>query len=274
MRGRNQRETPAVNACMGRERTSKGAFSAVLMSAMAWALSGCSLFSTEIGVAVVIPAPPPHWRAAFPDLRFSLLYADGDGRFQRKADVDYASAVAIACSKRTNAPVLAYPWSPSDRSCAEPGMLRPAGGIFPGALRHSTGGMELVLSWEDGAAAEVFRSLLERGVDADLINGERLAERMGSAADPWAWDVNSVAEALSAGHFNAYDLDPLPKSDVGLRVGAGEWILESPFRQPGIADAEGTLLLPGLDYGLHHIFSRGARIDVYLDARGAASVRY
>jgi hypothetical protein len=274
MRGRNPRETPAVNSYMERERTSKAAFFALLLSAMAWALSGCPLFSAEIGVAVVIPAPPPHWRAVFPDLRFSLLFADGDGRFQRKADVDCASPVTIACSKSSNSPVLAYPWSPSDRSCAEPGMLRPAGGIFPGDLRQSAEGLELVLSWEDGAAAEVFRSLLELGVDAELINGERLAGRMGSAADPWAWDVNSVAESLAAGHFNAYDLDLLPRSDVGLRVGAGEWILESPFRQPGIADAEGTLLLPGLGYGLHHIFSRGARIDVYLDARGAASVRY
>ena len=182
------------------------------------------------------------------------------------------SPAVVRCSKESNTPVLAYPWS--TEPAAALGALKPAGGLWPADCAKGESGPELVLSWEDGAAAEVFRLLRESGADAALINGERLAERMGEAPDPWAWDVPRIADALASGNFDAYDVDPLPAADVVLAVAPGSWFLESPFRPPLEPDPDGNLLIECLEFGLHHCFGAGGRIDIFLDGRGAAIVRY
>jgi hypothetical protein len=256
---------------MKKNRSTRAVFLASSLFPSLWLL-GCSLFDTALNIGVVIPAPPEFWREKLPGLGFSLLYPDFDGRLQWMCVTDFHAPVALACSKRRNAPVLAYPWSSVDGSCAVRGALRPAGGLFPRDLRQGETGLELVLSWEDGAVAEVFRTLWESGLDTGRINGERLAERMRGAPDPWAWDIVSIAQALASGEFTAYDVDPLPVQDVRLFAPEGEWFLESPFRPSLGSGPDGDLLVEGLSYGLHHLFGGDRRIDVFLDARGASTV--
>lgn len=234
-------------------------------------LGGCALFDAGIDVRVAIPPVPRSWMREFGGMRFSLFYPDGDGCLQWMDVPDRETSVRISCSKMGNSPVLAYPWRAAAEGTLVPrGSLKPAGGLFPRNLRRAAGGVELVLSWEDGAAAEVFRALLESGTDTDLVNGERLADRIAEASDPWALDLGSIAQCIASGDFNAYDIDPLPAADVRLSVPEGEWLLENPFRPVQRAGPEGTLLLQGLSFGLHHVFGCGRRLDVFLDARGAA----
>jgi hypothetical protein len=179
----------------------------------------------------------------------------------------------VRISKENNTPVLAYPWS-AEAPLAALEALKPAGGLWPADLRSGESMPVLALSWEDGAAAETIRLLWESGADAALVNGERLAERMREAPDPWTWDVTAIADTLAAGDFDAYDVDQLPASDVPLAVPPGTWLLESPFRPPLEPDPGGNILMEGLGFGLHHLFGAAGRIDVYLDERGAAILRY
>ncbi len=182
------------------------------------------------------------------------------------------SPVRISCSKRGNSPVLGYPWSAGAGSAAAFGTLKPAGGLFPRNLRRGDEGLELVLSWEDGAAAEVFRALFEGGIDAELVNGARLADLMGDSPDPWEWDLESIASRIAERDFSAYDIDRLPSRDVRLPAPEGAWFMESPFRPALSAGPDGTLILEGLTFGMHHLFGGGRRMDVFLDARGASTV--
>ena len=240
----------------------------LLISSMLIALTGCSLFDFSADIDVVVPAPPESWRAEFPDLSYSIVYLDAGGRLQRRDGVEAEAAVRLPCSRQQNAPVLAYPGSAAEGSSAATGELRPAGALLRGGMET-----ELRLSWADGAVAEVFRALWESGVDAALINGPRLAERMRAAPDPWTWDVRAIASALAAGEFTAADMDPLPAADVRLRSLTGTWILESPFRPACEADPGGELALQGLSFGIHRLFGGGRRAEVYLDENGAV-VRY
>ncbi len=127
----------------------------------------------------------------------------------------------------------------------------------------------LELSWEDGPAAAVFGALGEAGVDTALLNAPRLVERMRGAADPWAWDVTTLAERLAAGSFTAYDLDLLPSAEVSVPAGEGEWFAESPFAAPRQAGPGGVVSLPALPYGMHTLFGPGGRrLSVYLNEGG------
>jgi hypothetical protein len=255
-------------------RLSQSALSLLLLLAAACISSiGCSLFDSAAEVRVVIPEPPLPWRQAFPDLCFSLRYPDGSGSIQWQHGALGGSSASVRIFKGCNTPVLAYPWSAEEPSVA-PGVLRPAGGLWTADFRSGESGPELVLSWEDGAAAEIFRLLRESVIDAALVNGERLASRMREAPDPWSWDVTAIADTLAAGDFDAYDIDPLPVSDVPLTVPPGTWLLESPFRPPLEPDPGGNILIEGLGFGLHHLFGAGGRMDVFLDERGAAVSYY
>jgi hypothetical protein len=131
----------------------------------------------------------------------------------------------------------------------------------------------LELSWQDGPAAALLGALWDAGVDVALLNAPRLVERMRGAADPWAWDIASVAERLAAGDFTAWDLDLLPCADVSVRTGEGEWFVESPFAAPQDAGPAGMVRLSALPYGIHSLFGPGGRrCSVFLDARGPVVV--
>jgi len=248
-------------------RTVRAAFVPVLLT-----LVGCGLFDAGVETSVIIPAAPPIWLAELGELSFSVIYPGGDGRLTRTEVMTNGSPVRISCSKRGNSPVLAYPWGSAAGSAAAFEALRPAGGLFPRDLRQGAAGLELVLSWEDGAAAEVFRALFEGGIDTGLVNGERLADLMRDTPDPWEWDLESIAWHIAERDFSVYDIDRLPSRDVRLPAPQGAWFLESPFRPALSAGPDGMLILEELTFGMHHLFGGGGRMDVFLDARGASMV--
>ncbi len=246
---------------------------AVYLLSLSCAFGGCALFEPEIRVRVIIPPAPQAWLGELGALRFAVFSADGDGVLGWRAEAaEGAASVLLSCSKRGNTPVLAYPWSAAQGTAAVRGTLRPAGGLFPLHLRQGADAPELVLSWEDGALAEVFRALCGSGYDAAPVNAGRLAERMREAPDPWVWDVSAIAQDIASGQFSAYDIEGLPVADVRLGAPAGDWLTESPFRPAVAAGQDGTLILEGLGFGLHSLFSLGRRMDFYLDARGVSVV--
>ena len=210
----------------------------------------CAWFGPQAELRIRIPAPPEHWERAFADLRFSVVFQDSAGSWQTVTVTDADQAAVIRCWKAGNSPVLAYPIAGPSA-----GLLRPAGGLYPHDCVDNNGAQELVLSWEGGCAASIFKLLAERGFDTSLVNAERLGSFLARRQDPWDLDLKGIAQKLSMGQFSAYDIDLLPARDVALRPGAGEWFLESPFAAAHSAAEAETMTLPGLSIGMHALFS-------------------
>jgi hypothetical protein len=127
--------------------------------------------------------------------------------------------------------------------------------LFP--LDLDAAGDALVLSWEHGAAAEVFLLLVREGLDPGLLNARRLLEEMQarSGGDPGRLDLQLLAERLASGQFRVTDLRLKPARDVSLAIPSGSWFLESPFRSPQALEAGQTLLLPEVPLGAHTLFA-------------------
>ena len=227
-------------------------------------LLSCGVFGPLAQVDVLIPTPPLHWIQAFPDLGFRLVFPDAAGRAQEVRVSDPGKPVRINCSKTGNTPILAYPCTARDtgEENGRAGILRPAGGMYPGSLDESSPRPTLVLDWRDGAVATVLSRLLSLGRDTSLVNAARLAKYFREAEDPWKLDLQRIEEELAAGKFTAYDIDPLPCRDVYLKARAGEWFMESPFSAATSLVEEGTLNLPGVSLGMHGLFSVDGRLTM------------
>jgi hypothetical protein len=232
-------------------------------------IGGCDFFSITEDILVRVPRPPEHWLKAFPGLGFTLVYLDGSQEFQEIAVKHWSDSARIQCSKKRNAPVLAYPHYGEESGAAIRGILKPAGGLFPFGLSDTADIPELVLSWQDGPIAEVLRRLWENGLDSSLINSERLSEYVRSIPDPWEWDISRIAQGLAAGDFTARDIVRLPTVSIRIPISSGEWFTESPFSPVFPTSPAGLLVFPQMTFGKHSLFSTGGlRVEMYLDTRG------
>ena len=233
----------------------------ILSCAAAAALSvSCALFAPDVAVTAILPSPPGHWSRAFAEFEFELVYWDSTGAQHTQA-VPVAATLGIRCSRRGNSPVLAYPRAPAD-VC---GLLRPAGGLF--ALDLEDGNI-LRLSWEKGPLALLMSLLLPVGGDTSLVNAGRLAEYVAREPDPWELDLVGMAQKIAGGSFTAYDIDLLPRREVTVMAGPGEWFFESPFSDVMVADALGAVTAPRLTLGMHGLFSvEGKALQVYVGQR-------
>lgn len=199
---------------------------------------------------------------AFPDLEFLLVFPDAAGHEQTKRVTDAEKPVTIDCSKEGNSAILAYPCSSRDGGGGDgrPGILRPAGGLYPRSLDGSRSEPTLLLDWKDGAVATVLSRLRSIGRDTSLLNADRLSRYFQAVEDPWKLDLDGIAEKLAEGSFSAYDIDPLSCRDIQLWVGTGEWFLESPFSPVMTAADDGILSIWGVSLGLHRLFSVDGRL--------------
>ena len=238
-------------------------------------LLSCGAFGPLAHVDVLIPTPPAHWIRAFPDLQFRLVFPDSAGREQAVRVTDPGKRVAIDCPKTGNTPILAYPVSAKDPQgeTGQAGMLRPAGGMYPGSLDESSPRPTLALDWRDGAAATVLLRLLSIGRDTSLLNAARLARYFRDVEDPWNLDLKLIEEKLAAGKFTAYDIDKLQCRNVDVNAGTGEWFLESPFSTVTSSTGEGALSLAGVSLGMHGLFSMDGRLKMINVGRTETAVR-
>jgi hypothetical protein len=232
----------------------------------------CGAFGPQAHVLVFIPAPPSHWAQAFPDLEFLLVFPDAAGREQSVRAVDPGKPVRIDCSKEGNTAVLAYPCTSMDgEGEGHPGMLRPAGGLYPGSLDESRSEPTLLLDWKDGTVATVLSRLRSMGRDTSLLNAARLSRYFHEVEDPWKLDLDAIEEKLAEGSFSAYDIDPLSCRDIQIRAGAGEWFLESPFSPVTTAADDGILSILGVSLGMHRLFTVDGRLtNICVSASGTA----
>jgi len=234
----------------------------VVVSALAvCCLASCAPFGGNTELEALLPPIPAHWAAAFPDLRFRLVSpGSGEGELEIPSTV---AAARISCSKSSNTAILAYP--ESDRAG---GFLRPAGALYPLDVLREDGKDTLCFSWEAGAAAWVLSRLRRLGLETSLVNAPRLRAELARHPDPWALDLEKIAEKLAEGTFTFYDIDPLPSRDVQLQPGEGSWFRENPHSSITACAAADVLVLPNLSVGMHALFSRrGERIRIFVGER-------
>ncbi len=226
--------------------------------------ASCSYFGGQATVEVLLPEPPAHWRAAFPDLTFELRVPDVEGRELSAVARMAGGASALVCvSKTGNTPILAFA-----RGSRTGEALRPAGGIFPLDCGQDASSTTMRVTWESGPAASVLFRLAELGCDISLLNAARLRQFLCSRADPWDVDLNKIVERLAQGDFSAYDIDQLPARDVAVSLGVGEWFLETPFRTACQVGAGEVLTLKSVSLGTHTLFSvQGERIRLSVGER-------
>lgn len=207
-------------------------------------------------MTLLCPSPPVAWQIAFPGLGFRVVAMDCRGGALVTEVVDWRLPHAIRCSRGVNTPIIAWPYEPgSPRSAAfAPGLLRPAGGFFPLSLRTAGNRQVVELSWEDGPAALVVSRIVDAGRDPSRFNVPRLCRFLRETGEPWALDLDAVAQKISQGEFTAWDIDALPCRDAEVDPGPGTWFLESPF-SPMFKSTGGRIVLPRVADGVHRLFS-------------------
>ena len=220
------------------------------------ASSSCSFLALEEEATLLCPSPPVAWQIAFPGLGFRVVTSDSRGGMLVTEIADWRVPAAFKCSRTVNSPIVAWPYEPGNREspAALPGALRPAGGFFPLSFRSIGDRRVVELSWEDGPAALVISRVAAEGRDTACFNVPRLCRFLRESGDPWALDLDAVAQKISQGEFTAWDIDRLPCRDAEVEPGPGTWFLESPFFST-VESTGGSVVLPRITLGTHRLFS-------------------
>ena len=229
----------------------------------------CSFYSPAVSLAVHLPPPPEHWREAFPDLDYRIVYPIPESGGCEERQIDSRTRVVIRLPKALYLPVLAYPNLP-DQSIELP----PAGGVYPLDCDSTN---TIVLSWQQGAVAEVLHRLWYQGMDCSAVNAPRLAREMSARCqgDPWKLDLDRICARLATEAFRLTDIRTAPSRDLLLEPGAGSWFLESPFCSRVPTDADGSLILESVPLGSHILFelSLGTCIFLYVEEETILMIR-
>jgi hypothetical protein len=200
-------------------------------------------------VSVHLPPAPEHWQQAFPGLAFRIVYPLPEGGDFAQLPAQPQDTVTVEVPKILYVPILAYPVVPGSRL-----ELLPAGGLYP--LDCDPAGTSMILSWEQGAVAEILHRLRVQGMDCSAFNVPRLRREIADRdqGDPWTLDLTRICARLADHTFRLTDIRPASHRDLILEPGPGRWFLESPFRKPVRASSDGTVLLQAVPLGMHYLF--------------------
>jgi hypothetical protein len=232
-------------------------------------LQACGMYSSSLSLTVQIPPAPEHWQIAFPEIDYRVVYPTGEHAGFAERRVSGNAGIIILLPKSLYLPILAYPNLPE--LTVE---LPPAGGVYP---LDCTTIDTISLSWLHGAPAEVLYRLRKNGLGCSSVDVPRLIVEMSARCegDPWTLDLDRICAGLADKTFRMTDIIPAPGRTLLVVPGAGSWFLESPFRIPLPARADGSLILEGLPLGAHTLFetTSGASCFLYVDEESCLMIR-
>jgi hypothetical protein len=221
------------------------------------ALLGCENRIYPPEYPAELPSLPPAWENILGPPRWRIQWIGPEGR-QAYMDLGENEKPVLPVLREWAAPVLAHPYWPAKGLL--PGMLRPAGAIFPFDVRAG----RIVLSWRSGPEAWFYRELAAAlgeagGGDADtkrrpeLFDWPRFRDLLGSDVlaesvrqDPWEADWRQIARKTVESGFDrrrvtAQAGEDLRVSGLGSAYREGPWLGPSPFAVPLSPDKEGAL---------------------------------
>ena len=204
----------------------------------------------------VLPELPVHWKEILGEPYWRLEWIGEGGIWLEWEGAPGQKPPGLSLVQEWSTPVLAWPFWPSRELL--PGMMRPAGALFPWDFTAVDGEETLRLGWK-------------AGVDAVFWKEMALAERLSAAAEarlPWYFDWPRFRELLADGNIpEAVRKDPwladwkdiaqktirsgfdrrriVSKTFTALAIPGlgGRWTGSSPFAPPLDAPAGGPLCL-------------------------------
>ncbi|MCL2231668.1 MAG: hypothetical protein FWB99_01155 [Treponema sp.] len=204
----------------------------------------------------LLPEIPEHWKEFLGEPHWRLEWI-GEGGLWFERDISPGeSPPGISPLSEWSTPLLAWPFWPERELL--PGMMRPAGAIFP----WDACGQRLNLSWQGGVQALFWKelTLAERpSAPASAAEARRLpwyfdwprfaelleSENISPAVreDPWLADWKSIAGRTIQSGFDRRRIVPKGFSELAIPGPGGRWIGSSPFAPPLDAPDSGPLVL-------------------------------
>lgn len=237
--------------------------------------ANCAFLSPELQLKVVLPAEPCPWEE-YLSVDWRLVYPAGNGELKSTSLSAGRRSVCIETARAPHVPVAAYPL----------GRLRPAGGFVSHTVEAEerlTGTRRLELSWEAGAAAELFLDLWEEEeklarVDAFHLSALMVMEGEG---DPWACDLERIRSAVLFDSLSTVQISGAERYETELELPAANWICASPLFSGNVSSAAAgaateeaaetggggeacRLRFTGLYPGLHRYYSPEAERELHI----------
>ena len=204
----------------------------------------------------LLPELPAHWEEFLGEPHWRLEWVDGDGLWLERDISPGEAAPGISLIQEWATPVLAWPYWPGRGLL--PGMMRPAGAIFP----WDAYGRKLGVSWRGGVHALFWKELSQAerpSAPATASEARRLpwyfdwprfAELLESETtpqavrdDPWLADWKSIAGRTVQSGFDRRRIASRAFTELAVPGLGGRWIGSSPFAPPLDAPDGGPLRL-------------------------------
>jgi hypothetical protein len=222
---------------------------ALLFLSAGLVLTACEPLFFKPSYRAGLPPLPETWAALLPPPHWRLEWIDRQGRKQN-LDAAPGEAPALDFVQGRAGAVLAFPCWPERN--LPPGLLRPAGGIYPFDLE----GDRLILSWRGGVDAWVWRELAaaidtpegeapppaRRPENFDWPRFRKELEHEDLAAeirrDPWIADWAAFSRKTLRSSFRRSFIAPRSRKELLIPASAippgqeGPLIGPSPFAEP------------------------------------------
>ena len=213
------------------------------------ALAACGNGPVSPSCRLLLPELPEHWNEMLGPPHWRLEWIGSDGLWLERELSPGQMPPELSFMPEWSTPVLAWPFWPVRELL--PGMMRPAGALFPW---DAVSGDKLAISWEGGVDALFWKelALADRSSGAaerrlpwyfdwprfrELLKSENMPVR----EDPWLADWRSIAERTVLSGFDRRRI--VPRGFTGLEVPGlgGRWTGSSPFAPPLDAPPDGPL---------------------------------
>ena len=231
--------------------------------------SGCTLWSHETTVELLLPATPTHWIQAWGEPAHLVVLAYGRGAADSYVVPAGQYRVTATIPKEQVVAITATPvWEDGPATVAGE-TLRPAGAVWPySATPYGTNShLQVELTYQAGFFAGVVAGVIRAGGDARSFNisrfGAEVTRRISS--DPWLADAERMVQAICERRMRVDYIAPERLHLCEMTLPGGIWHHCSPFREP-VSGGEVMLQLPA---GLTMLYdATGGRVVIDVDGDG------
>jgi len=230
--------------------------SVVLVVTVFALLAGCENGPISSSFRLILPELPGHWKEILGQPHWRLEWVGKEGTWQEWEGSPGQRPPDLSPVQEWTTAILAWPFWPARDLL--PGMMRPAGGLFPWDVHGET----LTLGWEGGVMAVFWKELAraERSSAAaakrlpwyfdwprfrELFESGNIPETV--RLDPWLADWKSIAERTVLSGFDRRRIVSRSFTELAIPNLGGRWIGSSPFAVPLDAPPDGPLCVNAAD---------------------------
>ena len=219
-------------------------------------LAGCDSSSVRPSNRPILPVLPTSWGDLLGQPHWRYEWIDSGGVWQTWEGGPGTEPPEFSPPDEWTTPVLAWPFWPEWK--LSPGMMRPAGALFP----WDAAGGKIELSWIGGVEAFFWKELAAADRTTKAAEGRlpwyfdwmRFKELLESAdisesvrGDPWLADWKEIGRKTVKSGFDRRRIVGRKFSEVVIPELGGRWVGNSPFEPALEAPEEGPLTLQAAD---------------------------